>query len=150
MALGGARPNPGPKKGAVYRKKISATLEEMRQLEAQTRAPAAAKLCKDILAESANFCAGMAAYYQPKRDQKGNVIWAEGQEEKFLRYMDRANMFAARGAPYQSGTFKAIAIMDVGQGQPPINATAENVEMLDDDNGAMRVYRRLVAGPNAA
>lgn len=147
MPRGGARPNPGPKKGTIYRKKISATLEEMRQLERQTRTPAAAKLCKDILAESANFCAGMMAYYQPKKDKDGNVVWATGQEEKFLRYMDRACLFAARGAPYQSGTFKAIAVMDMSH---PIEAKAENVELLDDDNGAMRVYRRLVAGPNVA
>jgi hypothetical protein len=100
----------------------------MRQLEARTRTPAAAKLCKDILAETANFCAGMMAYYQPKKDSNGNVVWATGQEEKFLRYMDRACLFAARGAPYQSGTFKSIMITPppedrTGQGARVINLT---------------------------
>lgn len=139
----------GPKKGAVYRKKISATLQEMRQLEQQTRSPSAAKLCKDILAEFANFCTGMAVRNQPQRDDAGNAVWKPGQEDTFLRYMDRACLFAARGAPYQSGTFKAIAVVDLGGGQS-IDAAAANVEMLDDDNGAMRVYRRLVAGAKAA
>jgi hypothetical protein len=111
MALGGARPNSGPKKGAVYRKKISATLQEMRQLEQQTRAPAAAKRCKDILAECANFCAGMMARNQPQKDQNGDAVWTKpNQEEIFLRYMDRACMFAARGAPYFDPTFKAIMV----------------------------------------
>ena len=126
---GGARPNPGPKKGAIYRKKVAFTPEEQRRVAEVTRAPAAAKRCKDILAECANFCAGMMATYQPQRGAGGAVIWGDpGQEEKFLRYMDRACMFAARAAPYQDPTFKAIMITpapeaNTGQTARVINLT---------------------------
>jgi hypothetical protein len=132
MPRGGARPNPGPKKGAVYHKKISATLEEMRLLEQRTRAPAAAKLCKEILAESANFCAGMMAYYQPTKDQNGNVVWTQpDQEEKFLRYMDRACLFAARGAPYQSATFKSIIVTPPPEVKPGDGARVINLTVFE-------------------
>ena len=132
MPRGGARPNAGAKKGSIHRKVISATLDEMRQLEARTRTPAAAKLCKDILAEAANFCAGMMAYYQPTKDQNGNVVWPRpDQEEKFLRYMDRACLFAARGAPYQSGTFKAIMLTPPPETKPGDSARVINLTVFE-------------------
>jgi hypothetical protein len=67
------------------------------------------------------------AYYQPTKDQNGNVVWPRpDQEEKFLRYMDRACLFAARGAPYQSGTFKAIMLTP-----PPETKTGEGARVIN-------------------
>ena len=129
---GGARPNSGPKKGAVYRKKVAFTPEEQRRVEAMTRTPAASKRCKDILAECANFCAGMMATYQPQRGPNGAVIWPEtGQEEKFLRYMDRACMFAARAAPYQDPTFKSIMVTPPPDEKPGQLMRVVNMRVFD-------------------
>jgi hypothetical protein len=113
MPRGGARKGSGNKKGVKLgpqRAKIDASPAAMHALEKQTRSPAQARLCKDILAEYANFCAGMASQFQPRRSPDGTIAYQQGHEEIFLRYMDRACMFATRAAPYQSPTFKAIMV----------------------------------------
>ncbi len=134
------RPRNSPNKANVF-----ATPAEMHALEVATRSQTKARLLKDILAEYANFCAGVANHFAPRAGSDGRPVIIPADEDIFLRYMDRACMFADRGAKYQSPTFKAITVMTDLTADRVIEAEKSNVALLEDAHGAMRVYRQLIA-----
>jgi hypothetical protein len=116
MPRGGARPNSGPKKGTVYRRKLTLREGELEQLRQEARTGPGAKRVKDQMAEYATLVGLLALEYQPMRTPDGNVrrgedglpMWPPGAEEQFSKYMQLFGYLAGKAAPYQSPTFKAI------------------------------------------
>ena len=71
---------------------------------------------KDILADYAMFCVGVANQFQPKVNDDGTMTWPEVSETRFNKYMDKACLFAHRAAPYESPTFRAVEVRDMMSG----------------------------------
>lgn len=117
----------------------------------ERRPPPNTERSKEIMGKFAHNCAAVAMKLWPTFQDDGEPVFRfKNHHDMWKEMMELTFKFANGAAPYQDPTFRAVAVMDARSGQPPIDVTADNVELLDDDNGAMRVYRRLVAGPKAA
>ena len=80
-----------------------------------TRKLSTAKKSKDILIEMANFCFNVARAVEPEIVE-GNLRWREpGHQKIYFAFIDRATLFAARAAPYESLTFRAVAVGGPGE-----------------------------------
>jgi hypothetical protein len=100
------------------------------------------KLAKEVLEDFMLLFGGMAAHHQPTPPGAPNN--PNANEDKFLRYARFAIDCAGDLAPYQSPTFKAVAVVP----QPPAPSPSElergEITRLDDPVALARVYRRMV------
>ena len=99
------------------------------------------KLAKDVLEEFMGVFAGMAAYFQPA--PPGMPEKASADPKQFRVYSQLTVDVAAKLAPYQSPTFKAIAVMAPAPAEKPAEAPGKVIE-LDDPVSASRVYQRIM------
>lgn len=131
----------GRKPGVPNKKTQEALLKQA--MEKSDAVKSGRKLAREVLDEFMHLTAGMAAFYQPAPpnappNQNAN-------EDKFWRCVDATHAFAKALAPYQSPTFKAIAMM--APPEPPRRAELPggNVVSLDDPEALTRVYKRRIA-----
>lgn len=105
------------------------------------------KLAIDVLEEFMRVFAGMAARQQPRYDSDGKLI--AGNPGEFERWARLTVVTADRLAPYQSPTFKALAVVaPPPQDQPnrPDLTREGNVVKLNDPVRAARVYAQIMKG----
>lgn len=148
----GGRKKGSPNKKMTPRDARTIAAAEALNRDIQERSPQpGTEAAEKIMGKFAHNCAAMAVRLMPSQDPNGDLVFRHDEHKTWWKFMMELTFKYANGAaPYQSPTFRAVAVMDARSGHPPIDVTADNVELLDDDNGAMRVYRRLVAGPKAA
>lgn len=131
-----------PGSGRARGTKNRATIEKERiaaEIAARTVADARVagrKLGKDILDDFANLFYSMAAKFQAN---------LPNDEDKFLRYAGLAVDCAHKLAPFQSPTFRAVAIVAPAPQDVRPGAVIDNVIPLNDPIATARVYRRLVS-----
>ena len=131
----GGRRRGTPNKATIERALIAA------RTVADTRAEGK-KLAKEVLQEFMELFAGMAAYYQPTPAHLPPN--PNENEPQFLRYAGLAVECAKAVAPFQSPTFKAIAVVPPPP-PPPEPATIDGkVIRLDDPVAVGNIYRRMV------
>lgn len=108
-------------------------------LEAASRRPVTAEACKDLLAEFANFYAGMARQFKPSPNGKHGLLW-RGQDDEplFLKYSQIAGMFAGRAAPYESPTFKAIMMAPPPDAKPGDNVREMRLTIFDSSGNRVQ------------
>jgi hypothetical protein len=85
--------------------------------------------------------AGMAAHFQ--NAPPGAAPNPHADEDKFWKCSEAAIDCAAKLAPYQSPTFKAVAVMSP---PTPSRPALEDVVDLHDPVAMSNVYRRIVTG----
>lgn len=136
---GGARPGAGAPRGPR-----KTTIERALIAERDVLASKAAgkKLAKEVLEEFMLVFAGMAATYQPVETNPNK------NPGEFVKYAELAIDCANKLAPYQSPTFRAIAVsamppIPVGPGNQGI--TGLEIE-LTDQNAVARIYRTFMTG----
>lgn len=107
------------------------------------------KLAKEVLDEFMQLTAGMAAVYQPLPPGVTDVpLGRTPNETKFWECVGMVRDFAKALAPYQSPTFKAIAVFappDQTRPAAPALPPGGNVITLDDPAVLQRVYRNRIA-----
>lgn len=137
---GGHREGAGRKRGVPNK----ATLERIIQTanEIEERKISGKKLAKEVLEDFMHLTAGMAAHYQPA--PPGHPVNASADPQEFWRCMEAACTFAKALAPFQSPTFKAIAVY-VPPDNPNPRPGGENVIDLTDSETITRVYRRRIS-----
>lgn len=152
MPRGGKRPGSGsprgprgPQRGTIIQREANNIREqaEAAALAAEKARNAGKRLAKDVLEEFMLLFAGMAATHQPLPPGMPVPVNRQPDEAKFEKWARLAGWFASELAPYQSPTFKAVAIM----APPPQPTAAErgtNVIALDDPVALARVYARRV------
>jgi hypothetical protein len=99
------------------------------------------KLAKEVLDDFMVLFAGMAAHHQPMPRGQAAPPGREPDEAKFEKYARLAIATAADLAPYQSPTFKAIAVMTPQMptlGGGDVLSLEHAVEMSIDDRRAAR------------
>lgn len=105
-------------------------------------------LAKEVLDQFMQLFAGMAAHYQPLPD--GVSIVPPGRNpnpDLFHRYADLAIDCAHKLAPYQSPTFKAIALQTTAvTPEQPVEArqSAQVIDLSTDVVAAQARYMRLI------
>lgn len=133
--------------------KTRETLERQRLEEQAKKAERAAeiaarrhiKLAKDVLEDFMQLFAGMAAAHQPWPEQQGHN--PNENEAKFEKYARLAVDTASKLAPFQSPTFKAIAVAAAsptpGDDARPIGGAGQaNVFDMTDPVKVARVYEQ--------
>lgn len=176
MATGGARPNSGPKKGTKYKpRKISppkdvvgpdamATGRNIAELTHSTKRTPDQRRSKDLLAEGARFMFSCMSQVGPTKAlvdvqledgtmvKREELVWRRSQDrELFFAFADRMGLFAARAAPFEDPTYRAIAIVSQGSDKPALTLEqVSNVLQLDDQQGTSRVYAQMVKATRAA
>jgi hypothetical protein len=114
------------------------------------------KLAKEHLSDLLNVFAGMATYYQPTfpgmPTQNPNA-----DEDKFEKWARLAIECAAKLAPYQSPTFRAVVVAPAPDANQPEKRKRFTLSIFDGSNGtplnavdASRVYRRIVSAGGQA
>lgn len=104
------------------------------------------KLAKEVLDEFMTVFAGMAATHQPLPPGTPIPPGRHPDLDKFEKYARLTVETAARLAPYQSPTFKAITVI-APPSQPPQQLPGSgNVISIDDPDALARVYRMRVGG----
>jgi hypothetical protein len=103
------------------------------------------RLGKDILRDFMELFAGMAAAHQPLPPGVVGLQGREPDEAKFEKYARLAMEAAARLAPYQSPTFRAI-MMTPPPPPPPDPKMIDGGKVVDmhDAESLSRVYQRRV------
>lgn len=122
------------------------TIKQEREAEeAQRRmAESGKKLAKDVLEDFMELFAGMAAHYQPMPTGQEHLKPA-GNEGKFLQYAELTVAAASRLAPYQSPTFKAVAVsMTPGSQDRKPGDDAKIVNMPTDAASLQRLYSNMI------
>jgi hypothetical protein len=136
---GGARPGAGRPQGPSR-----ATIERALIAERTVQSAKATgnKLAKERLEELMEIFIGATAYFQPTvaigTQPNPNQDW--GEFEKWGRL---AMECAAKLAPYQSPTFRAVMVSAPPPAQPEGNLN--NVFPIGDPVAAARTYRRIVS-----
>lgn len=130
----------GPRKATLKRIEDAATIAATEMAQAEVNGK---KLAKDVLEDFMLLFAGMAAFYQPTAPNapQQNV---NGSETKFLQYGELAITAAKALAPYQSPTFRAVAVSLTPDMTQPPKPGAGLVIDLNDPTVVARVYQRLV------
>lgn len=87
------------------------------------------KLAKEVLDDFMQLTAEMAAFYQPAAP--GHPPNQKADEAKFWQCMEAAHAFAKSLAPYQSPTFRAVAITaDVTDKGGVVRFVVENAPLM--------------------
>ncbi len=141
MPKGGARPGAGRPKGPGKAKREQAIIAEQIMARAEMRGE---KLAKEVLNDFMKLFAGMAATAQPLPDGMAIPQGRKPDQEDFDKYARLAVETAAKLAPYQSPTFKAVAVSVQGIGDQVKTIDADNVIQLNDPIAAARVYRNMM------
>jgi hypothetical protein len=141
----------GRQKGTLNKRTVAKIMEASDQASAALRS--GKKLAMHVLDDFMQLTAGMAAHYQPA--PPGAPANPHANEQKFWHAVEHVRDFAKALAPYQSPTFKAIAVVappsqDLGMvptasGSLP-RPQGENVIDLTDAEQLTRVYKRRIAG----
>jgi hypothetical protein len=120
MSGGGSKPGErrgGRKKGALnLATRERAAIAAGTVLEAKTTGR---QLAKDVLSDFTEIFKSMAVRYQPLADN------ANADEAKFEKWARLAVDCAARAAPFQSLTFRAVTVV------PPDKAPGDDVTVID-------------------
>lgn len=110
------------------------------------------KLAKEVLEEFMMLFAGMAATYQPLPPGMPVPAGRKPDEKKFIQYAVLARDTAKDLAPFQSPTFRAVAVTvsptGVPNGAPGANAKTINgkVVNLADQQAVGKIYQRVLSG----
>jgi hypothetical protein len=114
---GGARPGSGAKKGSHHRRvtaregKLIRAAEKLAAEIAARRPPPGQQLGKDILSMFANQCTSIAARLAPAPGEDGRLRWPfPGAEKQYFRWIAEVRAFAVAVAPFESPTFRSVAI----------------------------------------
>lgn len=114
MPRGGKRAGAGRPEGTqnmIHRERsVLAQYERAAQATGRERR----KLCKEIMAEHANYFHDLAAMYQPLNPD--GTERREGDWTKFVQFSVLAVEAASKGAPYESPRYAAIAIASTPPG----------------------------------
>jgi hypothetical protein len=140
---------PGERRGGRLKGSKNKATIEREIIAEQTLARArmeGKKLGKEILEEFMIVFAGRAAHYQPRPPELPPNPNAD--EAKFLAYARLATDCAKSLAPYQSPTFRAIAVEHNNPQlrsyqELPLNSFDEHREVIDPIEAA-KVYQRLM------
>lgn len=146
----------GRAKGTPNKATIERELEAARALD-KSRA-LGRPLARDRLDELLDVALGAMQRHQPVTKEmvdraraagNANVKESKGDWDGFGDWWDRAAFAAKALAPYQSATYKAIAVQMAPIAEPA-RAPADNVRQIDDSNAVSRVYLRVMKGGKAA
>lgn len=151
MPRGGYRPGAGRPHGAKSKATIEREEKARLEMEAARDKSIAtgAKLAKEVIEDFMQFAAGVATTYQPTKNNE------TADETKFLVWAKLAVGWATDLAPYQSPTYKAVAVTEV----PPAPAIpvpsqipdGTNVVPLMDEAAACEARQRMIrANPKVA
>lgn len=112
------------------------------------------KRAVEVLSELMHVTYGLAGKIQQQASEasaRGLPFTPVENDERFWKCVDVAAQCAARLAPFQNPTFRAVALMNEA---PPPDNTAQNLldlQAVKDPQEATQVYLRLIrADPNAA
>jgi hypothetical protein len=134
----------GRKSGGRRRGTPNKATTERALIAARTVADAKAagkKLAKEILEDFMLLFAGMAAHFQPAPPSAAPNPHAD--EDNFWKCSEAAIDCADKLAPYQSPTFKAVAVVPP-PAPSPVQLERGHITRLDDPVALAEVYRRLV------
>lgn len=102
-------------------------------------------LAKEVLNEFMQLFAGMAAAYQPLPPSAPTPAGRSPDEPKFLKYAVLAIDCAAKLAPYQSHTFRAISVHAADPNDKPPRPGDGAKEINPKDAAAVaRVYQQVM------
>ena len=107
------------------------------------------KLAVEELEDVLPIIKSLVAYHQIKVMRAGptGALQITGELDDFKEWLRLFIETCAKLAPYQSPTFKAIAVVEPQlPGKPPI-PNAYDIERLDDPVAASRVYQQLMQAP---
>lgn len=106
-----SRPKGTLNKATIQKRELAANIAAREVADARFEGK---KLAKERLAEMLDMFIGMAAVFQPDNPRQVAVDPSKSNphadEERFLTYIREAKQVAIALAPYQSPTFRAIAI----------------------------------------
>lgn len=133
-------------KATLERERIAAEIAARTVADARTQNR---KLAKEVLDECMVTLMGMAATFQPLPPGVVDPMRTP-DEGRFKEYIQLA-MYAAKAlAPFQSPTFKAVAVAAVNDltgaagPQVPAGETADNIIRMNDPVRAARVYAQFI------
>jgi hypothetical protein len=135
----------GRKTGGRRRGTPNKATAENALIAARTVADAKAagkKLAKEVLEDFMLLFAGMAAHFQPAPPGAGPNPHAD--EDNFWKCSEAAIDCAVKLAPYQSPTFKAVAVVPQTPVPSPLELECSNITQLDDPVALAQIYRRMV------
>ncbi len=109
----GSKPGPrGPHKATIEKALIAEQIIARAEMRGE-------KLAKEVLNDFMKLFAGMAAVFQPVAPNQPIPVGRDPNDEKFDKYARLAVDTAAKLAPYQSPTFRAIVVAPApDQNQP--------------------------------
>jgi len=139
MPRGGPRPNAGRKRGS--RNKAVIEREILAEQIANRARMNGEKLGKEVLAELMTQFCDMAERARPKYGPNGKLV--DGNERDYERWARLVLLCAKELAPYQSPTFKAVA---VASPNPSIDRQVINLTAPIDQAEAARVYKLIMDG----
>jgi hypothetical protein len=151
MPRGGS--NPGQRRGGRQKGTRNKATVEKALIAEQVIARAemaGKKLVKEVLDKCMGLLMGMVAFYQPSLADKPPNPNAD--EDKFEKWARLAIECAAKLAPYQSPTFRAVVVAPAPDANQPEKRKRFTLSSFDGPNGtpldaveASRVYRRIVS-----
>lgn len=119
MPRGGKREGAGRPEGTQNKIDREKSILAQYERAAAATGEARKKLCKEIMAEHANYFHGLAAMYRPFNED--GTVRHEGNVEKFVQFASLAVEAASKGAPYESPRYAAIAVVQA----PPSSREAQ-------------------------
>jgi len=129
MPRGGSKPGRrrgGRKPGTPNKPKGQQLIVALESAEREVRKIVLAgdkitSLGKDRLAELDDWAYGIAKKYAPKEDKEGRLYWdGEGDEVRFMRFLNFCGRCATARAQFESPKYAAIALQNQGQKTPEI------------------------------
>lgn len=144
MPRGGKRDGAGRPKGTQNKVDREKSILAQYERAAAATGEARKKLCKEIMAEHANYFHALAAVYQPLNPD--GTIRPDGDWGKFVQFATLAVDAASKGAPYESPRYAAIAVVQA----PPSSRDAQLAELSPRerlDTLLRDIDKRLRQGP---
>jgi hypothetical protein len=142
MSGGGSKPGQrrgGRKKGSLnLATRERAAIAAGTVLEAKT---AGRQLAKDVLSDFTDIFKSMAVRYQPLADN------ANADEAKFEKWARLAVDCAARAAPFQSPTFRAVTVVPPDKARED-DVTVINLKIFDHTGTAVELTSRSAQEAN--
>jgi len=140
MPRGGSKPGRrrgGRKPGTPNKPKGQQLIVALESAEREVRKIVLAgdkitSLGKDRLAELDDWAYGIAKKYAPNEDDKGRLHWDnEGDEVRFMRFLNFCGRCAAARAQFESPKYAAIAVATQGEKTPEIYKR-DPAKVMDD------------------